>query len=72
MPPAEALIAATRNGALALRREAELGTLEPGKLADVVLVRGTPWTDIADAREVAVVIQGGHVVVDKRASRTLN
>jgi imidazolonepropionase-like amidohydrolase len=66
VPPADVLIAATRNGARALRRDAELGTIEQGKLADVVLVRGTPWTDIADARNVVAVVQDGHVVVDRR------
>lgn len=66
VPPAEALIAATRNGAAALDRESELGTLEQGKLADVVLVRGTPWNDVADARNVVTVIQDGYVVVDRR------
>ncbi len=66
LPPAEVLVAATRNGARALHRDAELGTLEQGKLADVVLVSGTPWTDIADARDVVVVMQDGYVVVDQR------
>jgi imidazolonepropionase-like amidohydrolase len=66
VPPAEVLVAATRNGARALHRDAELGTIEQGKLADVVLVRGEPWTDIADARDVAVVVQDGYVVVDRR------
>jgi enamidase len=66
VPPAEVLIAATRTGAIALRREQELGTIERGKLADLVLVRGTPWTNIADARNVVAVVHGGHVVVDRR------
>ena len=66
VPPAEVLIAATRHGARALHRDAELGTIEPGKLADVVLVRGTPWTNIADARNVVTVVQDGYVVVDRR------
>jgi hypothetical protein len=35
-------------------------------MADVVLVRGTPWTNIADARNVVAVVQGGYVVVDRR------
>jgi enamidase len=66
VPAADVLIAATRNGARALRRNAELGTIEQGKLADVVLALGAPWTDIGDARNVVAVIQDGHVVVDKR------
>jgi enamidase len=66
VPPAEVLVAATRNGARALHRDAELGTIEQGKAADIVLVRGMPWTDIADARDVVVVVQDGYVVVDRR------
>jgi imidazolonepropionase-like amidohydrolase len=66
VPPAEVLIAATRNGARALHRSAELGTLEHGKVADVVLARGTPWANIADARNVVAVVQGGYLVVDRR------
>jgi imidazolonepropionase-like amidohydrolase len=60
------LIAASRNGALALHRDAELGTIEQGKLADLLLVRGTPWTDIADARNVVAVVRDGYVVIDRR------
>ena len=66
VPPAEVLIAATRNGAAALHRSAELGTLELGKLADVVLVRGEPWANVADARNVVTVIRDGYAVVDRR------
>jgi enamidase len=66
VPAPDVLLAATRNGARALRREATLGTLEAGKLADVVLVRGAPWSNIADARNVVTVIQDGYVVVDRR------
>lgn len=66
LPPAEVLLAATRNGARALRREGELGTLEAGKWADLLLVRGAPWADIADARNVVAVIQDGYVVTDRR------
>jgi len=65
VPPADVLIAATRNGARALRRENEIGTIEQGKVADVVLVRGAPWTNIADARNVVLVLQDGYVVVDR-------
>jgi hypothetical protein len=35
-------------------------------LADLVLVRGTPWANIADARNVVTVVQDGYVVVDRR------
>ena len=60
------LFAATRHGAHALHRDTELGTIEREKLADIVLVRGAPWTNIAEARNVVAVVQGGHIVVDRR------
>jgi imidazolonepropionase-like amidohydrolase len=44
----------------------ELGTLEAGKLADMVLIDGDPLDLIFDLREVVVVIKGGEIVVDKR------
>jgi enamidase len=66
IPPAEVLVAATRNGAAALHREHELGTLEEGKRADLVLVRGAPWDNVADTRNVVAVVQDGYVVVDRR------
>lgn len=45
--PAEALVCSTRNGGLAMGYNGELGTLEPGKLADLILVDGDPLTDIS-------------------------
>jgi imidazolonepropionase-like amidohydrolase len=66
LTPAAALRAATRDAALALRAENELGTIAPGKLADLVLVAGRPWEHIEDVRAVRLVIQAGRVVVDRR------
>lgn len=65
-PASTVLIAATRNGALALGRGDVLGTVERGKLADLVLVSGEPWNDIRDTRSVVTVILGGRIVVDRR------
>lgn len=45
--PAEALVCATRNGGLAMGFDGDLGTLEPGKLADLILVDGDPLADIS-------------------------
>jgi imidazolonepropionase-like amidohydrolase len=44
----------------------KLGTLEPGKIADIVVIDGDPLDSIFDLRHVAVVIKGGKIVVDKR------
>jgi|GEM_PF-1776994 len=66
LPETEALLAATRNGAIALRKSDYLGTIQEGKLADLILVEGLPWDYIADLQNVEVVVQAGHIVVDKR------
>lgn len=66
MPAAEVLLAATRNGARALRQSEQLGTLEEGKLADIILVAGEPWNDVRELGSVVGVIRGGRLVVDKR------
>jgi cytosine/adenosine deaminase-related metal-dependent hydrolase len=59
------LKAATLNGARALGVEATLGSVEPGKLADLVIVNGNPLADIKAARNIEFVIKGG-VVHDPR------
>ena len=42
-------------------QEGELGTLEPGKLADMVIVDGDPLTDVQVMSRVVTVIKGGEV-----------
>jgi imidazolonepropionase-like amidohydrolase len=46
LSPLEAITCATANGALALRLEGRIGTVEPGRLADVIVVDGDPLADI--------------------------
>ena len=60
--PAEALRAATLNPARFLGLTDSLGTIEPGKLADLVLLERDPLADIHLTRSIAAVIQGGKVV----------
>ena len=50
--------------AAALKRDR--GTLEPGKLADLVVLNGDPLVNVSNLLNVAMVIKGGEVVVDKR------
>lgn len=65
MTPAEALGAATVNGAALLGEEKNLGRLAPGYAADIVAVKGDPLADIrALTRGVVWVMKGGEVVVE--------
>lgn len=59
MTPYQALKCATVNSAEALALDA--GALEPGKLADIVIVSGNPLEDIADAHKVKRVIANGRL-----------
>ena len=59
MTPYEALRAATVNPAEALDLDA--GSIEPGKLADIVFVYGNPLEDIANAHKVRRVIANGRL-----------
>ncbi|MCH6570054.1 MAG: amidohydrolase family protein, partial [Acidobacteria bacterium] len=54
------------NAAEHLGKLDELGTLEPGKLADLIIVDGDPLMDISVIHNIEVVIKGGKVVVDHR------
>lgn len=63
LSPEQVLRAATRDAAAHLGRGDELGTLEPGKLADLVVVAGDPLVDLTALRDVVLVIQDGEVVV---------
>ena len=48
-------------------KQDQIGTLESGKLADMVLIDGNPLTDINDLLKVVVTIKGGRIVSDARA-----
>ena len=61
IPAAAALRIATINGARALGVSDKLGTLEAGKLADLVVIDGNPLTDIRNTRKVRIVIKSGTV-----------
>jgi imidazolonepropionase-like amidohydrolase len=59
-----AIRAATSVAARLLGLDGELGTVEPGRLADLVLVDGDPLVDLGRLRDPLLVIQGGRVVHD--------
>ncbi|MCY3940993.1 MAG: amidohydrolase family protein [Gammaproteobacteria bacterium] len=66
LTPEEAIVTATVNAAALIGMEDELGTVEPGRIADLIAVYGNPLSDISALRNVQVVIQGGRVVRDAR------
>jgi imidazolonepropionase-like amidohydrolase len=67
MSPAAALLAATANGAALLGLADTIGTLEPGKVADLVAVPGDPLKDIRATEKVSFVMQGGRIVKNQAA-----
>jgi imidazolonepropionase-like amidohydrolase len=62
MPPIKVITALTRSGAAILGKTRDLGTVEPGKLADIIVVHGNPLYDITALAHVETVIKGGKVM----------
>jgi len=63
--PMEAIVCATRNNAKIMRQDQALGTLEAGKLADVIAVRGDPLAQpeiLDDPSRVALVVKDGRIL----------
>jgi imidazolonepropionase-like amidohydrolase len=69
MKPMQALQTATRNAADAIGLGADLGTLEPGKIADIIAVNGDPLADVGilvGGTNIKLVMKDGVVAVDRR------
>jgi imidazolonepropionase-like amidohydrolase len=60
--PLEAIQAATRTSAMILGAEEELGTIEVGRWADLVILDADPLADIRNTRRIHAVVKGGEVV----------
>ena len=65
----QTLLAATRDGAALCGRESDLGTVEVGKIADLIVVGDNPLEDIENLGKLQLVLKEGHVVADHRASQ---
>jgi len=59
LTPMQAIQAATKAGADFLGRSNEVGTIETGKLADLIIVDGQPHVRISDIRNVSTIIKDG-------------
>jgi imidazolonepropionase-like amidohydrolase len=68
--PLEAITAATLNGARAIGIEKDYGTLEPGKVADLVILSANPAEDIRNTQTIESVMQGGKLYKREQLLRT--
>jgi imidazolonepropionase-like amidohydrolase len=69
MKPMHALQTATINAAKAIKLDKDLGSLEAGKLADIVAVNGDPLADITclqEKKNIHLVMKEGHIFADRR------
>ncbi len=69
--PLEALETATKNPARFMKRDADFGAIEVGKLADLVLLDADPLGDIANVRRVAAIVLDGRYLARAELDRML-
>jgi imidazolonepropionase-like amidohydrolase len=75
MEPMHALQTATINAARAIKLDKDLGTLEAGKLADIIAVAGNPLSDITclqEKKNIQMVMKEGRVYADRRSGQSKN
>lgn len=72
LSPLEALRAATINPAVFLKREKDLGTVEAGKLADLVLLDASPLEDIRNTKKINAVVANGKYLPKNELEKLLN
>ena len=66
LTPAQAIRAATYDGAVAIGADSEIGSIEIGKMADLVVIDGDPLATITDTRKVDMVMKSGAIVFEKK------
>ena len=67
--PWQTLLAATKNGAELCGRGSDLGTVEVGKIADLIVVGANPLDDVENLSDLRLVLKEGRVVADHRDVR---
>jgi imidazolonepropionase-like amidohydrolase len=71
MTPLQALRAATRSGAEALGLDGDIGSIEPGKLADFVVLDKNPLERIENSDSVSLVVKGGRAYRPEELERVI-
>ena len=71
IPPLEVIKIATKNGAQALGIERDVGTIESGKQADMIILSDNPLDDISNTKKIEAVIVDGQFIDNKQIIREL-
>ncbi|MCG9970527.1 amidohydrolase family protein [Gramella sp. YB25] len=71
LSPVEALRTATINPARYLKRENEIGTIESGKIADLILLNANPLQDISNTQNIEAVMFQGHLLNRSKLDKML-
>ena len=66
LKPFAVLTIATHNGAVLLGKADQLGSVEPGKLADLLLLNADPSADINNVKKIAFVMKGGQIIDESK------
>jgi imidazolonepropionase-like amidohydrolase len=64
LTPMEALRSATADAAVFLNKQTEMGTIQPGKIADLVLLDANPLDDIHNTSRISAVFVSGNVFLE--------
>jgi imidazolonepropionase-like amidohydrolase len=64
MTPMEIIVSSTRNGAYACDQLKNIGTIEAGKFADILIVKDNPLIDMNALADIRAVIKNGNIIVD--------
>jgi imidazolonepropionase-like amidohydrolase len=68
----EIIIAGTRNGSIFLGKEDLLGSIEPGRLADMILVDEDPTEDVRNLRKISKVMKDGKIIDRQKLDLPVN